>query len=107
MKDGKAEVVTVSDSALNDSAIFTGYVYENYPTKAPIQNSLVWITNAGLSAVPDTSGYYSIKVLPGIHSVKCEKSYNKWPELIEEISHYSIEKNKKVVINFYLGEVSE
>jgi hypothetical protein len=107
MKDGKAEVVSVTDSALNDSAIFAGYVYRNYPGNEPVSNSLVWISNAGMSTVPDASGYYSIKVLPGNHSIKCEESHNRWPELIESINHYSITKNKKVVINFYLGQVSE
>ncbi len=109
MQDGKAEIVSVSDSLLNDSSLFVGYIYDlDYSSPDyPAQAARVWIESTSLSTTPDSTGHYSIKTLPGTYTVKCERDFNKWPELIEEVKNVAIKKNQSIHINFYLGGVSQ
>jgi hypothetical protein len=107
---GKAEIISVSDSSLNDSSIFVGYVYEHldhWPNKKPIQNAQIWLNDQNLKTVSNVDGYYYIKATPGIYTVKCQRAYNTWPQLVEEIRDFKINKNEKVQIDFYLGYTIE
>ncbi|HEY3385350.1 MAG TPA: hypothetical protein VGK46_02505 [Saprospiraceae bacterium] len=109
MKDGRAEVVLVSDSILNDSSMITGRIYDlNYGDQDyPVQAAKVWLNNSSLTTVPGATGYFHIKVLPGTYTVMCERDFNEWPELVEKVRDIRIQKNQKVVLHFYLGYVAE
>ena len=57
--EGRAELVSISDSTLNDSSIFVGYVNQvseddNY--KLPIIRSEVWIDGSEIKAITDSAG---------------------------------------------------
>ncbi|MFT3737647.1 MAG: carboxypeptidase-like regulatory domain-containing protein [Breznakibacter sp.] len=107
---GKAEIISVLDTTLNDSSIFAGYVYEHpdyYQNNFPIQNAQIWIDNPDLSTASNALGYYYIKTLPGTYTLKCQKEYNHWPQLIEEAKNVRINKNERIQINFYLGYTVE
>lgn len=109
MREGRAEIISVSDTTLNDSSIFVGYVYDlgNSSLNYPIQDGQVWIENTNLKATPDLTGYYYIKTIPGTYTIKCQRDFNDWPQLIEEVKNVEINKNEIIHINFYLGYVDE
>ena len=107
---GQAEIISVSDSTLNDSSIFVGYVYEHpdhWPNKQPIQNAQIWLDDLNLKATTSGIGYYYLKTTPGNYTVKCQRNLNRWPQLIEEVKDVKINKNERVQIDFYLGYTIE
>jgi hypothetical protein len=106
--DGKSELVSVSDSSLNDSSLFYGNITRvdwtlNYPFPGPFE---VWIEDTGYRMITDT-GSYRLKVIPGTYSVKCQGQGNSWSNLIEEVKDIKIEKNQKIQIDFYIGYATE
>ena len=60
-----------------------------------------------LKVTPDLTGYYSIKTIPGTYTIKCQRDFNDWSQLIEEVKNVEINKNEIIHINFYLGYVDE
>ena len=108
--DGKVEIISVSDTTLNDSSLFVGYVYEHpdhWPDQRPVQAAEIWLDGQDSMVTSNGSGYYSLKTVPGICTVKCQRNMNKWPQLIGEVKRYKINKKEKVQINFYLGYTVE
>jgi hypothetical protein len=107
---GRAELVSISDSTLNDSSIFVGQVQPvdfigNYPYDAiPFE---VWIKNSKYSTLTDSKGNYSLKTLPGTYTLRCQTKSNEWGKLIEEKPNIKIDKNKKIKIDFYIGTTIE
>jgi hypothetical protein len=107
---GKAELISISDSTLNDSSIFVGHVQQvdwtgNYPYDTiPFE---IWIENTKYRTTTDSTGYYYIKTLPGTYSVRCQTKSNKWVQLIEEKRNVKIDKNKKIRIDFDIGYTVE
>jgi hypothetical protein len=68
---GQVEIISVSDSTLNDSSIFVGYVYEHpdhWPNKQPIQDAQIWLNDQNLQASTNLNGYYYLKTVPGIYT---------------------------------------
>jgi hypothetical protein len=108
--EGRSELVSISDSILNDSSIFVGHVQEldfsgNYPYKAiPFE---VWIENTKYSTMTDSIGNYSLKTLPGTYTLRCQTKSNEWEKLIEEKRNIKIDKNTKIQIDFYIGYTIE
>ncbi len=104
--EGKSELVSVTDTALNDSVIIEGSVWTingvgDYPYESlPFE---VWIDNSTIQASHDSTRNYIINTLPGTYSIKCQIVGNKYERLIEGINKLKIMKNQKVTINFYLG----
>ena len=106
---GKSEIVRVSDTALNDSSLFAGYVYrvdfEDYPyDQASFEVS---VPNENISTTTDSVGFYSIKTVPGVYSIKCQSQGNTWKQLIEGMRDVKIGPNEKIQINFYIGYTVE
>ena len=107
---GRAELISISDSTLNDSSIFVGHVQQvdwtgNYPYNAiPFE---IWIENTKYRTTTDSTGYYYIKTEPGTYSVMCQTKSNEWTQLIEEKKNIKIDKNKKIRIDFYIGYTIE
>jgi hypothetical protein len=107
--EGKAEIVSKTDSTLNDSSIFVGNIYQLHDGNSllPFASAQIWTENSNLSTSSNTSGYYYIKTVPGIYTIKCQKNENHWPLLIEDVTNVRINKNEKIHINFYLGYTIE
>jgi hypothetical protein len=106
--DGRSELISVSDTSLNDSALFYGNITRvdwtlNYPYPGQFE---IWIEDTDYRMNSGT-GYYSLKVSPGTYSIKCQEQGNSWSNLIEEMKNVKIEKNKKIQIDFYIGYASE
>ena len=106
--DGRSELISISDTSLNDSALFYGNITRvdwtlNYPFPGPFE---IWIENSEYRIISDT-GYYLLKVNPGIYSIRCQSQGNPWSGLIEEMKNIKIEKNKKIQIDFYIGYAIE
>ena len=87
---GKVEIISVTDTTLNDSSIIVGHVYrlqDSNTNRGPIQNAKIWIENSTLSNTSNTTGYYYIKITPEIYTIKCQDNGSPWPQMIEEINN--------------------
>ena len=108
--EGRTEFLGISDTAINDSSIFEGYVYRidyigDYPyDAAPFK---IWIENSDLDTETDSIGYYLIKTVPGTYTIKCQDYSESWGRLIEGMSNVDIGKNEKARIYFYIGYTIE
>ena len=105
---GHADVVSVSDTAISDSSIFVGYVYEHpdYGFKQPVPDAQVWLSDKEVFTSTNSEGYYFLKTVSGKHRLKCQSDDNQWSQLIVE-KDIEINKNEKVQIDFYLGYTVE
>jgi hypothetical protein len=106
---GRAELVSISDTTLNDSSIFVGHItrtelVSDSPYYIPTE---IWIENTNYNTTVDSDGYYSLKTLPGTYTIKCQTKGNTWEQLIAEKKNVEITKNKKIKIDFYLGYTIE
>jgi hypothetical protein len=106
--DGRSELISISDTSLNDSALFFGNITRvdwtlNYPFPGPFE---IWIEDTEYRMISDT-GYYLFKVTPGTYSIKCQGQGNPWSSLIEELRNVKIDKNKKIQIDFDIGYTIE
>jgi len=108
--EGRTEFLGISDTAINDSSIFEGYVYRidyigDYPyDAAPFK---IWIENSDLDTETDSIGYYLIKTVPGTYTIKCQDGSESWGQLIEGKNNIKIGMNKKARIDFYIGYTIE
>jgi hypothetical protein len=108
--EGRAELVTSSDSTLNDSSFVYGYVYrlDWVGTYHYTENEFeIWLENSDLSATNDTIGFYSLKTGPGTYTIKCQGTNNEWQRLIVELKNINLLKNHKTQIDFYIGYTIE
>lgn len=106
--DGRAELISISDTTLNDSSVFVGYVHQiDWRGSYPSDYFKFWIENTSYETLTDTNGYYLLKTLPGRYTLKCQTSSESWDRLIEEMKNIDIAKNKKIRIDFYIGYTIE
>ena len=108
--DGNVEIVSSSDTTLNDSSLVFGHIYHvDWSDKESYYENefKIWIENSDLETTNDTTGYYSLKVTPGTYTIKCQTTYNEWERLIEEVRNIDLAKNTKTEINFYIGYTVE
>mgnify|MGYP003790417867 FL=1 len=108
--EGRAEIVSSSHLALNDSSLIVGHFYHIDGSKPETyhENEFeIWIENSEWKTTNDTSGYYSLKVAPGTYTIKSQSVGNKWKRLIEEVKNVDLLKNTKTEINFYIGYAVE
>ncbi|MCK3686315.1 hypothetical protein [Maribellus sp. YY47] len=108
--EGKVEMVSVSDTLLNDSSLISGQVHHvdaDDPEHYYDNEFEIWIENSDWATTTDTTGYYSLKIAPGTYAVKCEATRNHWERLVEETQHIDFAKNTKTTINFYIGYTVE
>ncbi len=106
--DGYAEIVSISNSTLNDSSLFFGYARQvDYSDLYPIRPYEIWIENTAIKVYTDSTGYFSIKTMPGTYSLKCQSTSNNWEQLIEELNKIDIKKNQKIEVNFHIGYTFE
>jgi len=103
---GKAILVSTTDSTLNGSSIITGHVFHidevNYSLLNQIQGE-IWLENARYRTTTDSTGNYTLKISPGIYTVKCQRMGNEWNLLVEEKRDIVVAANKKVHLDFYIG----
>jgi hypothetical protein len=102
--DGRAELISVSDTLLNDSSVFVGHAHLiDWNGSYPSDYFNIWIENTSYRTTADTNGFYSLKTLPGKYTIKCKGGSEGSDRLVEEIKNIEIAKNKKVRIDFYIG----
>lgn len=108
--EGRAEIVSISDTALNDSSLMFGHVYhlEWVDKEQYFENEFeIWIENSDYRTTNDTIGYYSLKMPPGTYTIKCQSTGNNWERLIERVKNIDILKNTKTEIDFFIGYTIE
>ena len=104
--DGRAEIISSSDTTLNDSSLVFGHVYhvDRFGDEYYFENEFeIWIENSDLKTTNDSTGNYAIKILPGTYTIKCQSRGNDWERLIEEVKFLELYRNTKTEINFYIG----
>lgn len=107
--EGRYEIVSVTDSALNDSSMVYGHIHhmDRGVPEFHFKNEFeIWIENTGFQTTSDTVGYYSLKTTPGTYTINCKSSGNEWQRLIEK-AKVELQKNKRTVIDFYIGYTIE
>ena len=108
--EGRVELISISDTTLNDSSVILGHVYpldwsDNYPYK---DNEFeIWLEDSNIKTTTDTNGYYSLITEPGLFAIKCQRVSNDWERLIEEMKDIEVPKNKKYILDFYIGYTIE
>ena len=103
---GKTILVSTTDTILNGASIITGRVYHiEYLEFTPFKlfPGDIWMENARYRTTTDSLGNYTLKVSPGIYTLKCQEKGNMWDLLIEEKRDVVVAPNKKVRLDFYLG----
>ena len=108
--EGRAELVTSSDSTLNDSSLVYGYVYrlDWVGTYRYTENEFeIWLEDSDLRATNDSIGFYSLMTGPGTYTIKCQGTNNEWQRLIVELNNINLLKNHKTQIDFYIGYTIE
>ncbi len=108
--DGRAEIVSRSDTTLNDSSLVFGHVYrvDWSGNEYYYENEFeMWVENSKLKTTNDTTGYYSLKMAPGTYTIRCQSASNEWTRLVEEVKNISLSKNTKTEITFYIGTTIE
>ena len=107
--EGRFEIKSIADTALNDSSLIFRHVHyvdwsdKEFYSKDEFE---IWIENSGLKTTTDTTGYYSLKIKPGTYRIKCQSSSNEWDKLVEKVE-VELQKNKKIEIDFYIGTTIE
>lgn len=107
--EGRYEIKSISDTALNDSCQIFGHIHRvDWSGKELyFENEFqIWIENTAIKTTNDTTGYYSIKTKPGIFTIKCQSSSNEWEKLVEK-ANLELQNNKKIEIDFYIGYTIE
>ena len=108
--DGRAELISVSDTLLKDSSIVYGHIYHvdmEYWTYYRKNEFEIWIENSNLKTTNDSAGNYFLKINPGTYTIKCQVANNIWDRLIEEMKNIELQKNKKTQLNFFIGYTVE
>jgi hypothetical protein len=107
--EGRAELISTTDSSLNDSSLVYGYIYRiDWATYNYSGHEFeVWQENSDLKTTNNTLGFYSLMTSPGTHTIKCQEVNNEWEKLIVEMKNISLVKNKKTQIDFYIGYTIE
>ena len=105
--DGKATIVSRTfDSTLKDSAMIYGMVYYAADERRPMQNANIWIESSNLKTTSNNAGFFSLKIIPGIYTIKCLGEYAP-QEFTMVIKDLSLSTTEKVEIRFLHGERAE
>ena len=93
---GKALIVNRSiDNSLQDSAMVYGYVLDA-KKKKPLGNCTILVKEANSIVYSDSTGYFSLKLLPKTYTVMCFAEYSD-TLLLENLK---ILPNEKVEVKF-------
>ena len=91
---GQASIIGQSfDTSLLDSAMIYGHVLLAYPNRAPSHNTTILVVETGTTTFSDSTGFFSIKLLPGTYSVMCSEDTPK-------LNLMTIHPNEKVEVEF-------
>ena len=101
----KAIIISSSiDLTLKDSSLIYGNVYSAEDEKTPVLFANIWIEGTNIKTNSDSVGFFKIKVLHGIYSIKClGKDSNK--DMTVELNNVEVSSSEKLKINFYQGIV--
>ncbi len=103
--EGSAEILSVTDTTINDSTIIYGHIYKKDRESEVyyVGEYDIWIDELDLHTTNDTSGFYFFKVNPGTYTIMAQSGSNEWDILIEKIQNREFVKNTKTEIDFYIG----
>lgn len=105
--ESEAKIVGRSiDTALNDSALIYGTVFDGREISFPFPDANIWIEGTGIETTSDIQGKFSLRVLPGTYTIKCLHPYSdvRFTMVLENISLIS---NEKIELQFFHGSKSE
>ncbi|MDD3688176.1 MAG: hypothetical protein RBT74_11865 [Tenuifilaceae bacterium] len=106
--DGRAELISIADTALNDSSVFLGYIHQiDWEEPYPSDYFKIWVENTPFETTASPNGSYFLKVVPGKYTLKGQTASGSWDRLIEEVKDIEVAKNKKYRIDFYIGYTIE
>lgn len=109
---GYSSLISVTDTTLNDSSMFVGQVRQldlsySCPCASSTAPFTVWIDSTQYKTDVTIGTKYTLRLLPGTYTVKCQNKNNNSNQLIEVQKDITIEKNQKIRIDFYLGYPAE
>ena len=105
--DSSAEVLSRgTDTALNDTSLIYGTVYDEATNNMPYPGVSIWIEDSDIKTSSDTLGNFSLKVLPGTYTIKCLHPYSdvRFTAVLDDVLLMS---NEKVEIQFFHGYMAE
>lgn len=84
---GRAEIVSVEQIQLGDSALFVGHIRDIFSedTMTSFWKYEVWLEPSNAHFLTDTVAYYEIKTIPGTYTIQCRREHEDRPELISKI----------------------
>lgn len=103
----KAIIVKRSvDMTLNDSALIYGMVYSAEDEKTPELYANIWVEDTDLKTNSDSTGFFSIKLLPKNYTIKCLGKFSN-KDMTIELKNISILPNEKIEVKFLQGIIIE
>lgn len=94
------------DTALKDSALIFGTVYDASDKNFTLSGVNIWIEGTDIKTTSDAQGKFNLKLLPGIYTIKCLKPFSN--EIFTAVlNNISIVSNEKVEIRFFHGVMIE
>jgi len=105
--DSESNIVKRStDTALNDSALIYGTVFDGPDTtSSPFSGADIWIEGSDIKTTSSIQGNFNLRLSPGTYSVKC--LHPRRDERFTMTIDISLSPNEKVGIQFFHGNVSE
>lgn len=105
--ESKAIIISrVIDITLQDSALIYGMVLYAGDEKTPLPNTNIWIESSNFKTKSDNAGSFSMKIPPGIYTIKCLHEYSS-EEFVATIKNIAVLPNEKIEIKFLHGNKSE
>lgn len=105
--NSRVEIVSQSiDEALIDSALIYGTVFFGEDEEVPMSNAKIWIEGSNVKTISDNMGHFSLKILPGIYTIKClGDQYEEKFTIV--LSNISLSLHEKIEIKFFHGYIGE
>lgn len=105
--DSEAKIIgRYTDTALNDSSLIYGTVFDGSGTSLPFPDVDIWIEGTDIKTTSDIQGKFSLRVLAGTYTVKCLAPYNE-DRFLMTLKDISLSPNEKIEIHFFHGSKSE
>ncbi len=104
--DSSAEILSRTDTALNDSALIYGVVYLAKTTNMPVSDANIWIEETDTNTISNIQGRFSLKVLPGTYTINCLRDSDE-ERFTATLRNISLLSNEKVEVQFFHGYIAE
>ncbi|MCL2412809.1 MAG: carboxypeptidase-like regulatory domain-containing protein [Bacteroidales bacterium] len=89
------------DHSLRDSAVIYGYVLDAFMKEPLWRNpSVILVTQTGTTTLSDSTGFYSIKLLPGTYTIEVFCSFSTVGDTLR-LENLNLLPNERVKIKFF------